>query len=174
MDLDEELTTIRARLNALEAKELVSATMADYLRRVDLQENIDTIGELFTDDAVWEAEGNLAEFGTTRGRDAIATMFRELPGTLPFTAHFVTNPTITVDEDCLHANGTWHTLELCSTKESNSQLVMLAWYDNDFRFDNGRWRLDHVRFSDTRVFDYGAGWIHTRYLSPLTRHHTAI
>lgn len=173
MDLEEELTRLRARVNILEARELVSATMADYLRRVDMQEDIDTIGELFTGAAVWEAQGNLAEFGITHGREAIAAMFGELPGTLPFTAHFVTNPTITVDDDALRANGTWHTLELCSTEESNSQLVMLAWYDNDFRFEDGRWRLDHVRFSDTRVFDYGVGWIHTRYLSPLTRHHTA-
>lgn len=156
------------KVNRLEADREIRAVMAEYLYRVDRSEPAEAIAELFTEDAVWEARGHLAEFGTTQGRRAIADMFAGLPGSLPFTAHFVTNPVVVVSEDATTARGRWHTLELATTADPSEQLVMVAWYDNDFVRVGDTWQIHHVRYEDSVVFPYADGWIDTRYISSLT------
>lgn len=169
VDLDDVLD----RLARLEAERDICALMADYLRRVDLRESIDSIGELFTEDAVWEAQGFLAEFGTTQGRSALEQMFAGLPASLSYTAHFATNPSVVVDDDLVTARGSWHTLELATTTTTPvEQVVMVAWYDNNFALVDGLWRMSHVRFKDTAVFPYTEGWAATRFISALTLERT--
>lgn len=165
-----DLDTIIARLERLESEKEIRATMAEYIRRVDRQEDVEAVGDLFTEDAIWEARGHLGnEFGTTTGRAAIVDMFRGLPASLPFTAHFLTNEEIVVAEDGTSATGSWHTLELATTTtEPVEQIVMIAWYNNDFRLVDGKWRMEHVRFEDTSVFPYTQGWTACRFVSPLT------
>lgn len=168
-----DLEDVLARLGRLEAERDVCAVMADYLRRVDRREDIDSIGELFTEDAIWEAQGFLAEFGTTQGRSALEEMFAGLPASLSYTAHFATNPSVEVSEDLTSARGSWHTLELATTTTTPvEQIVMVAWYENDFALVDGRWRMSHVRFKDTAVFPYTEGWAATRFISALTLERT--
>lgn len=164
-----EETSSLARIERLEAIHEIGLVMARYADLVDHGGDPDDIAALFTPDAVWQARGNLAEFGTTTGRQAIRDMFAGLPASLPFTAHYLTNPAIDADPAAGSGRGRWHTLEFASTTAGDGeQVTMVAMYDNDFQRVDGRWLLSFVRFEDAAVFRYTDGWLHTRYLSPVT------
>lgn len=169
-----DITALTARLARLEAKEAIAEVMAQYAYLVDRHESVDELASLFTEDAIWEARGNLAEFGTNTGRENIRNMFAALPESLPFTAHYLTNPQITVNDEATAGRGRWHTLELATTTTGEgAQVVMVAWYDNDFVKVGDDWKISHIRFEDTCVFPFAEGWLHTRYLSPVTLERTA-
>jgi len=164
-----DIAALTARLAQLEAKEAIAAVMAEYAFKVDHHLPADEIAELFTEDAVWEARGNLAEFGVTRGRSAIRDLFASLPESLSFTAHYLTNPHITVNADATAGRGRWHTFELSTTTTGEGeQICMVAWYDNDFVKVDDAWKISHIRFEDIAVFPFSEGWLRTRYISPIT------
>ncbi len=157
------------RLEVLEAKEHIATVMAEYLFQVDRPRDRDVLSELFARGAVWEALGNLAEMGITTSRDAIVDMLVALPETLSFTAHFIGNPVIDVAADATTGRGRWHTLELMSKGgDDPAEIVCVAWYDNEFVREEGKWRISHVRYEDSLVFPFTEGWRDTRYVSMLT------
>lgn len=158
---------LSARMYRLESERAIAHLMYRYIYACDVRKDADLIASFFTEDAVWEGRGNFAEFGTTEGRDAIRQMFIENPTILPFTAHFLSNPIITLSQDLLSGWGEWHTLEAATLRRA-AQVWMAAWYDNDFVLENGNWRIKHIRYTDTFVVPYEDGWLKTRYVSPLT------
>src|SRR6476620_2213686 len=103
MDWDErtksELEDLRRDLDQLRDERSIAHLMHRYLKACDELKDPDLIASYFTEDAVWEGQGHFAEFGATRGRDAIRAMFVDNPTILPFTAHFVTNPVIVIGLD---------------------------------------------------------------------------
>jgi SnoaL-like domain len=168
-----DIADLGHRLARLEAKESMATVMAEYLYQVDTGRDRATLGRLFSVDAIWEARGNLAEMGTTIGRDNIVEMLVALPESLAFTAHFVTNPAIDVSPDAARGRGRWAALELMSkTDRSAAELVCIAWYDNDFVREGDRWQLSHVRFEDSLVFPFTEGWHDVRYVSLLSGQRT--
>lgn len=161
-----EIEDLRHQVARLQAVHDISTLMAEYARRCDLRENIDAIGELFAEDAVYETQGHLAESPPVVGRAAIVDLFKGLPDLLSFTAHFLANPNVQVGPDGDTARGQWHTLEFATTStDPSEQLVMVAWYDNDFVRVGSRWVFKRIRFRDTGVFPYSEGWAKVRYVS---------
>ena len=106
-----ELQRLRELVDLLEAERAIAHVMYRYIEACDVLKNASYIASLFTEDAIWEGKGNLAEFGQTIGRTAIREMFVENPRMLPFTAHFLCNPTIVVAPDVSRGWGKWHVLE---------------------------------------------------------------
>ena len=168
-----ELQRLRERVDLLEAERAIAHVMYRYIEACDVLKNASYIASLFTEDAIWEGRGNLAEFGQTIGRTAIREMFVENPQMLPFTAHFLCNPTIVVAPDVSRGWGKWHVLEAATLRDKRAQVWMLAWYDNDFRRVDDTWKISHVRYQDTCVVPYEQGWLKTTYVSPLTFKTTA-
>jgi hypothetical protein len=157
------------RLEALEAKDQIATVMAEYLYQVDRSRDRLVLNGLFSDGAVWEACGNLSEMGVTTSREAIVDMLVALPETLSFTAHFIGNPVIEVASDARTGRGRWHTLELMSKGgDKPAEVVCIAWYDNEFVRQDGRWQISHVRYEDSLVFPFTEGWRDTRYVSLLS------
>ena len=157
---------LERRVARLEAREEIGELMAEYLYLADRDPDAEKIAALFSADAVWEPRGNFAlEQQPTHGREAIRELFAALPEMMSFGAHYVTNPVIEVSEDLGRARGRWHTLELLTKENPTTQILAIAWYDNDFVRVDGRWRIERIRFEDTLSFPFVEGWAETRFVS---------
>jgi len=165
-----ELVELRQIVQVLHDERAIAHLMYRYLRACDETKDAEVIASYFTEDAVWEGQGNFAEFGATRGRAAIQQMFVKNPQILPMTAHFVTNPVITLSLHRQSAWGEWHFLEAATLRDEKAQVWIAARYDNDFAKVGRDWKLSHVRYRDSFVCTYEGGWLKERYVSPLTLH----
>jgi hypothetical protein len=147
--------------------------MATYARLVDEGPDADAIAALFTVDAVYETFGHLGDEGEPiRGRDALHATFRDLLQLLPFTAHYLCNPAVTVAADATRGEGQGLVLELANAVSDDGRraLVMVAAYRNDFVRTPDGWRIERVRFGDLRAFPYTEGFATTRYVSMYDGH----
>ncbi|MFD4507355.1 nuclear transport factor 2 family protein [Streptomyces sp. NPDC058457] len=123
-------------------------TLTRYLALCDVpaREQGD-LGDLFTEDAVWEGGGGAyaEKFGRTEGRAAIVSM---LSGYLPPRPHFRTNVHLlfpgTVDDDGDTAHGSWLMQQL-SRYESGDAEMTVARLDVTFRLAGDRPRISVFR-----------------------------
>ncbi len=147
------------RLDVLESEAAIRRLMAQYLDARDLGRGSGThIARLFSADAIWEGVGRLAEvLGSHQGRDAIA---RRFSAPLPFSVHFLTNESITIDSDT--AVGTWRYLQ--STVSKRQAVWIAGRYHNDFVRVNGEWKFRHVRIDALFVTPYDDGWVKIPFL----------
>ncbi|GAA3838940.1 nuclear transport factor 2 family protein [Streptomyces phyllanthi] len=118
-------------------------TLDRYLRLCDVPvraDITDELGELFTDDAVWEGVGPeySGEFGRREGRTAILEM---LAGYLPPNPHFRENVHLlfpgTIDLHATTARGTWLMQQL-SRYASGDAEVGVARLEVTFRLEPDR------------------------------------
>ncbi|MEV7342119.1 nuclear transport factor 2 family protein [Streptomyces sp. NPDC093544] len=128
-------------------------TVARYLALCDVPVRMQgELGDLFTEDAVWEGGGSeyAEKFGRTEGREAIVEM---LSAYLPPTPHFRTNVHLlfpgTVDVKGLTAQGSWPMQQL-SHYESGFSEMMVAKLDVTFRIGPDRPRIS--AFHTERLF----------------------
>lgn len=110
------------------------------------------LGDLFTDDAVWEGVGPkyAGKFGRTEGRTAVLEM---ISAYLPPNAYFRENVHLlhpgTIELSDSTAQGSWLMQQL-SRYESGAAEIMVARLDVTFRLDVGR-ALIH-RFRTEQIF----------------------
>ncbi|MFI6698646.1 nuclear transport factor 2 family protein [Streptomyces sp. NPDC050509] len=131
----------------------VEQALARYLALCDVPVRASgDLGDLFTEDAVWEGVGSdyAEKFGRTEGRAAIVAMLSRY---LPPHPHFRTNVHLlfpgTVDTDSTTARGSWPMQQL-SRFESGRSEIMVARLDVTFRLDDGRPRI--ASFRTERLF----------------------
>ncbi len=148
------------RLDVLESEGAIRRLMAEYLEARDFGTGSGThIARLFIADGVWEGVGRLAEvLGSHQGRDAIE---RRFSASLPFSVHFLTNESITIDGDT--AVGTWRYLQ--STVYKGQAVWIAGRYHNDFVRVEGQWKFQHVRIDAMFVTPYEDGWVKTPFLA---------
>src|SRR6266568_3158555 len=80
---------------------------------------------------------------------------------LPFSVHFLTNESITIDGDT--AVGTWRYLQ--STVYKGQAVWIAGRYHNDFVRVEGQWKFQHVRIDAMFVTPYEDGWVKTPFLA---------
>jgi hypothetical protein len=121
---------------AVDTRSLVVDTLVRYLALCDVPVRTEgELGDLFTEDAVWEGGGSeyAEKFGRTEGREAITEM---LSAHLPPTPHFRTNVHLllpgVVDVKGVTAQGSWSMQQL-SRYESGVAEIMVAKLDVTFR-----------------------------------------
>jgi hypothetical protein len=148
------------RLDILESEAAIRRLMAEYLDARDLgTESGTSIANLFSADGIWEGVGRLAQvLGSHQGRDAIE---RRFSASLPFSIHFLTNESITVDGNT--AVGTWRYLQ--STLYKGQAVWIGERYHNDFVRVEGQWKFQRVRIDAIFVTPYEDGWVKTPFLS---------
>jgi hypothetical protein len=136
-------------------RDRVLDTLTRYLQLCDVPVSEGAeggLGDLFTDDAVWEGVGPKygEKFGRTEGRQAIVDM---VSAYLPPNSHFRENVHMllpgTIDLGDSTARGRWLMQQL-SRHESGAAEMMVARLDVTFRFDARR-ALIH-RFRTEQVF----------------------
>lgn len=123
-------------------------TLTRYLALCDVPASAQgELGELFTEDAVWEGGGSAyaERFGRTEGREAIVAM---LSAYLPPNSHFRTNVHLllpgTVDTKGRTARGSWPMQQLSRYASGNTE-IMVARLDVTFRLDPDRARISAFR-----------------------------
>ncbi|MEU9470820.1 nuclear transport factor 2 family protein [Streptomyces avermitilis] len=133
---------------AVDTRSMVVDTLARYLALCDVPVRTEgELGDLFTEDAVWEGGGSeyAEKFGRTEGREAIVEM---LSAYLPPTPHFRTNVHLlfpgTVDVKGVTAQGSWPMQQL-SRYESGAAEVVVAKLDVTFRIGPDRPRISAFR-----------------------------
>jgi hypothetical protein len=142
------------RLEALESQVAIRALMADYMQLCDHLDG-DTpmarLGELFTEDAVWQGIGGRygAAFGAHHGRAAIVAMlnqYREPPHFI-FNAHYLTSERI--ETQGAQARGQWMMLQT-STYRSGASDLRSAHLSVAFRRSTAGWQI--ARFETENLF----------------------
>ncbi|MDV7214659.1 nuclear transport factor 2 family protein [Streptomyces prunicolor] len=135
-------------MNAGSSERLVVDTLTRYLALCDVPVRTEgELGDLFTEDAVWEGGGSeyTEKFGRTEGREAIVEM---LSAYLPPAPHFLTNVHLlfpgVVYVKGITARGSWKMQQL-SRYESGAAEVMVAKLDVTFRIGPDRPRISAFR-----------------------------
>jgi SnoaL-like domain len=143
-----------------DTRELVVGTLTRYLRLCDVPVPAGTdgeLGELFTEDAVWEGAGAAyaGEFGRVEGREAIVAM---LAAYLPPRPHFRANVHLllpgTVTCSAATARGDWLMQQL-SRYASGAQELVVARLDVVFRLAGPTAAIS--RFRTERLFSAPLG-----------------
>ncbi|SDB81942.1 SnoaL-like domain-containing protein [Raineyella antarctica] len=123
------MATLETRLARLEAKEAADACLVRYLDLCDVPgplADLDQIGALFTEDAVWEGIGPEYEgkFGRAEGRAAVQDL---VGGYLPPVDHFIRNAhlatsgQVRVEGD--EATGQWLMQQLSLHRDGGAELL---------------------------------------------------
>ena len=131
---------ILQRLQTLEDIESIRKLKALYCAACDDDHNPDKLGELFTEDATWEA----STMGKAEGRVAIQTMLGDLgkSGIIRNSAHNVFNPVIEVDGDT--ATGHWRLVMLYTGIYPDGTLHysrIIGWYRETYARVDERWQF---------------------------------
>lgn len=155
MTIDEKfhgtITALTARIDALEAERAIRSLLARYMHLCDQpcsDHAFPQLGDLFTDDAIWQGVGELytKTFGRQQGRAQIVAFLGAYLAPSPHfkrNAHFLSSDQVTVDGD--HALGQWMMLQ-ASTYQDDSSEAIGAHLAIEFRCDaDRRWRISHFR-----------------------------
>ncbi|NVK43813.1 MAG: nuclear transport factor 2 family protein [Oceanospirillaceae bacterium] len=143
------------RLEALESEKAIRACLNRYMDLCDhlgASTPLDELGELFTEDAIWEGKGAryASSFGGHRGRKAIMAMLGKYcvePSHFVLNVHYLTSEVIAVDGD--RAHGSWNMLQVSSFSAGGSHLNS-ARLEVDFRREERVWRM--ARFQTRNLF----------------------
>ncbi|MES2259372.1 MAG: nuclear transport factor 2 family protein [Pseudomonadota bacterium] len=147
------MQALASRLRHLEAAAAARNTLARYMALCD-QPCGDTgfpqLGDLFTEDAIWEGVGRryAATFGRQAGRAAIVTFLNGYLAPSPHflrNLHFLTSDQVDVAADGARVRGRWLMLQV-STYGSGTAEAISARLDIDFiQAADGRWLIAHFR-----------------------------
>lgn len=140
---------LELRVRRMEAFEATRQLIATYAVGADRKNDPEILGPLFSDTAVWEAEG----VAQLKGRDTIAKGLSELAREfVTWSLHYMVSPLITVDHDVQRATCRWYLWELCTMKheEGVADTWYGGWYDSRLSVHDGEWLFDWVKL-DPRI-----------------------
>jgi uncharacterized protein (TIGR02246 family) len=133
------MSSVEARLQALEDREAIHALLMTYRRALD-DKDFDAYADLFGDDGEFVTDER-----TVRGRAEILTMLPELQATGALSEaagddrHLVTNVEIAVDGDRATALSTW--VYLTRGPGDEPQLALVGHYEDVLRRTPAGWRF---------------------------------
>lgn len=145
-----KLAELAQKLARFETEHAVRACMNQYMYlcdHLDVGFDLDSLMELFTQDAVWEGKGRRygASFGSHQGNEVIRAMFAKYiqpPAHFETNVHFLTSELITVQGE--DVKGSWVLLQTSSFTDGRSQLSS-ARLNVDFSYEDGKWRISHFQ-----------------------------
>nr|WP_092001123.1 nuclear transport factor 2 family protein [Paraburkholderia lycopersici] len=162
-DAARTIVALEARLAALEGAAAARRMMARYMALCDVPSGAldgESLGLLFTEDAVWEGIGRqyTSKFGHIEGREAIVAMLSRY---LPPEPHFATNVHFLTSESIdmvtpERAKGRWIMLQASGYVDGRAELIG-ARLEVDFvpapagSPDASAWLITHFRTE--RLFD---------------------
>ena len=137
---------VEDRITRLEDIEEIRRLTIRYADGADRRNDPKVMHDLFTDDAIWEAEG----FGAFRGRAQILTGLRDIASTrVSHTLHYMIAPLVDVASDRQSARASWRLWELAHLKEETGSKFHQVIAGGDYRCRllriDGKWRFQHMR-----------------------------
>jgi len=120
-----------------------------YAAACDDDYNVEKLGVLFTEDAVWDG----AEYGGAATRQGIQDFFSSTPEFVKFALHYVINPIIEVDGDT--ATGQWLLWQPMVMHEDDQAMVLTARYDEQYVRQDGQWLIKYIKVTIESLGPYG-------------------
>ena len=152
------LADLEARLTVLEDVEAIKQLKARYCYLCDGLSDEAHRGELlslFTDDA--RLDFGLTPDSVYEGPEALEEFFRSVvPGAVSFCMHMVHNPIIEVSGD--RATGTWYYEAPVTDATSGGAQWMAGTYHEEYRREEGRWKIASLDTSWNYISPYEDGW----------------
>ena len=147
---------LAARVRRLEDIEAIRRLKARYCFACDDGYDVETLVELFTEDAVWDG----GALGVAVGLEKIRRFFERTPEVMPFAVHMVMNPRIEIDGDT--ATGAWYLFQAATYAPDGTALWGSARYDEDYvRTDDG-WKFKSLRLTSHFWTPFDQGWLERR------------
>jgi len=145
------------RLRRVESLEEIRCLKARYCDLCDDGYDADALVGLFTEDGAWDG-GDLGRF---EGRQALHRFFSNMPRTMSFALHHITNSAIRISEDCRTADATWYLLQTATLQRNNRAVLLAGRYHDELVHDGRQWRFRQMRIR-TRFFSpLDEGWAQT-------------
>ena len=144
---------LETRIAKLEAIEAIRRLKAQYAEVCDTGYDPERMRPFFTDDAVWASD----RFGTHRGFDEIYAFFAGVSSQISWALHYMVAPVIEVDDDLVHARGTWYLWQPCTVE--GEAVWLTGTYADRYRNEDGVWRFEEVRLAVQTVSPYEDGWV---------------
>ncbi|MDC0609215.1 nuclear transport factor 2 family protein [Vibrio sp.] len=124
----QELERVQRRIDALESEQSIRYCINRYMDlcdRLSLETPFDELGELFTQDAIWQGKGAryAKSFGGYAGREEIVNMLKTYATNPPHFAlnvHYLSSEVIRVDGDS--ANASWNMIQVSTFNAGGSHL----------------------------------------------------
>lgn len=173
MNLDEvvqELSALRAEVGALRGESAARRLLGRYMFLCDAPvpepgmsqaQRSDAIGDLFSENAVWEGVGGThgAQFGRKVGPAEIAAHMAGFFGVrdpaITFNTHYLCTESLTASADS--AQGTWVQFQPWVFDDGTSVLRSSRLHVR-FRDTEPGWRITHYRTENLFIADLPAGW----------------
>lgn len=132
------------RIDRLESIEAIRTMVARYAEGADLKNDPVILGDLFAEDAIWEANG----FGQYFGAKNIAQGLSDIAkNSIHWSLHYMVSPKITIDEQGDAATCDWYLWELARVSE-NQEPAKAHWvggtYASKVKRIHGVWKFQHV------------------------------
>ncbi|MFT7652922.1 MAG: hypothetical protein ACI9ON_002522 [Limisphaerales bacterium] len=145
---------IELRLRRVEAAEKIRILKADYCELCDAGYPADQLTDLFTSDGAWDG----GELGVFKGRDALHKFFSNMPKTMSFAVHHITNSAVEVSDDATTARARWYLLQTATLGKTNQAVWLAAQYEDQLVFKDNRWLFKYVQAKSRFYTTHAAGW----------------
>lgn len=135
--------SLEQKVDQLLAIEAIKQLKYRYCRYCDTGYDADGVAGLFVEDGVWDGGEMLGRFA---GRETIREAFAGFAKQIPFAAHMVTNPIITIEGD--RAQGRWWLIEPLAAKKRDGAVDgrwLVAEYEDEYVRRDGEWKFRTVR-----------------------------
>ena len=156
-NLESDLAPTGLELARIEAHDAVENLQAIYGYFLDKNE-WDSVAELFTEDATYEVGQRGVYRGKKRVREALALLGPAGPQRGLLNNEMQLQPVIHVSADGQSAKGRWRTLEM-KGEHGKSGSWGSGIYENEYRLEQGRWKISKLHYYVTFRADYYKGWL---------------
>ncbi len=153
---------LEKRIQRLEDIEAIKNLKSLYCQYCDDNYNPEKLGELFTEDAVWDGG---AEWGAYHGKGAIKEALKKFAEGILWAVHYVAAPHIEVKGDV--AYGGWYGLGFGVLRKNNQAYITSAFYNDEYKKIGGRWYMRVVKIKRNFLSPYEEGWGKVRVMKPL-------
>jgi hypothetical protein len=152
--MSEVINSFEERIKNLEEIEAIRNLKATYCYAVD-SKNWQQTAELFTENA----DADFGPFGQYKGRENVATFFRNLPQGLPLCIHMIHNPLIKVEGDT--ATGVWY-FEVPGTlvlPAGETAVWIQGRYNEEYIKLDGEWKIKKLVCTFHYITPIEIGWV---------------
>jgi 3-phenylpropionate/cinnamic acid dioxygenase small subunit len=152
---------LEARIQTLEDIEAIKRLKFRYADLVDSQQWLEVMN-CFADDA----SGDYGPIGNYPTRKDLERFFFDIvPNVLPFTLHYVTNPSIEL-VDSERARGSWYFNVAATYAPTNKAIYLAGRYNDEYVKRDGDWLYQRIVLDVFYSTDYDQGWAQQRWNLP--------
>lgn len=156
----EQQMNVEARLTRLESIETIRNLKAEYCDLCDSGYDADAITALFTEDGAWDG----GPLGCFEGRTRLHRFFSNMPKSMSFAAHHITNSAVKLADDGESAKARWYLLQTATLASEPRAVWLAAVYDDVLVRTAGEWKFQRMTIRTRFFTPHDEGWVKTPQL----------